>query len=485
MDNQTLISTQDATPPGVTSKWAKKRKLFYVFLLVGIFLIFSTYLFFKLFYATPTCFDGKQNQEEVGIDCGGSCQNLCKAQVSNLIVKWVEVFNVSEGVYSVAANVENPNRIAGADNLSYKFEIYDSSGFVIEEISGSTFVKPRERFVVFEPSVRIKNGSIPTSATILFEESPVWKVSKRQNTSIVIKNKKLINTKTRPRLTSVLLNNSIDDIFDVDVTTVVYNSENEPIAVSSTFVDVVEKNSQKDIFFTWPSSFTSAPETGCMSPVDAMLVFDRSGSMGFVSSNPPQPLTDAKNAALAFTENMQDVDQIGLVSFATEASHPIDQNLTKDNSKAKEAISSISIFSPSKQQHTNLGDGIEKATTELSSERHDQNAKKAIIVLTDGVASRPLNPENKDDATYPSSYARDKARSAWISDISMYVIGLGDRINEEFLKNEISSSPDNYFKASTGDELKGIYNEIAQAVCKEESFITDIVVRVKDTNSAI
>ncbi len=485
MDDQILTSEQNATHSGVTSKWAKKRKFFYIFIFVGILLIFSVFPLFKLFYTPPSCFDNKQNQEEVGVDCGGSCQGLCKTQVTDIVVKWADVFKVNEDVYSVAANIENPNRTAGVDNMFYKFEIYDNNGLVIGERSGNTFIKSRDRFIIFEPNIRIENGSIPISTDIVFEESPVWEVSKRQNIPIIVKNKKLINAKTHPRLTATLLNDTVEDIFDIDVASVVYNSEDEPIAVSSTFVDIIERNSQKDIFFTWPAPFTSVPEAGCTAPVDAMLVFDRSGSMGFASSNPPQPLTEAKAAALAFVENMQGVDQIGLVSFATEASYPIDQGLTKLHDKVKEAIASISILSPSKKQHTNLGDGIEKATLELLSERNDQNAKKAMIILTDGSASRPLNPENRNDPEYPDNYARDKAGRAWDSDISIYVIGLGDMVNEEFLKNRIVSSPDSYFKASTTDELKSIYNEIAQAVCKEETFVTDIVVHIKDTGSNI
>lgn len=485
MNEESLIPKQDTTPQETTSRWAKKRKFFYTFLFIGIFLIFIVYLSFKLFYTPPSCFDGRQNQMEFGIDCGGPCQNLCSTQVTDIVVKWVEVFKVSDGVYSVAASIENPNRVAGIDDISYNFKLYDNEGVVVKEKSGSVFIKPRDSFIIFEPGIRMEEGVVPTSATITFEESPVWKVTQRRDVPVIVKNKKLINTKTQPRLTATLLNDSVSDMFNLDVFAVVYNSENKPVAVSSTFVDMIEKNSQKDIFFTWPLPISKLPSTGCTTPVDAMLVFDRSGSMGFENTDPPQPLTDAKKAALAFVDNMSEVDQIGLVSFATEASSPIDQTLTKDNTVVKDAINSIEILSPSKKQHTNLGDGIEKASLELLSERRNKDAKGAIVLLTDGVASRPLNPEDNNDRAYPNNYARDKAGSAWDNDISVYVIGLGDKVNEDFLKNEIASSPDNYFKASSVDELKGIYSSISKAVCREESFITDIVVHVKDTDNDI
>ncbi len=469
-----------------TSKWAKRRKLIYILSIVGVLVVFGVYLFFKLFYTPPSCFDNKQNQKEVGIDCGGPCSNLCGSQVSNLTVDWVKVFKVNSDVYSVAASIENPNLSASTNKIQYVFNIYDSNGSVIEKRPGSTFVKPRDKFIIFEPNIQIENGSVPTRAEVVFGKFPVWKISQSKNSSLVIKNKKLTNVRTQPKLTATLLNKSVVDIPNIKISAVVYDKNNKPLAVSSTYVDIIRKNSQKNIFFTWPTPFLISQKIECTAPVDAMLVFDRSGSMGFAGSNPPQPITDAKDASLEFIKNMKKNDKIGLVSFASEASFPIDQKLTEEHFRVDTAIKSIHILYPPKDQHTNLGDGIKKATDELMSIDNDSNEiKKAIVILTDGVASRPLNPKNKNDVAYPSNYARDIARTAQQYKISIYAIGLGDKIKENFLKKEIVSSPDNYFKASTSNELKGIYNNIAKAICKEKSFVTDIVVHTKNTDGNI
>ncbi len=483
MSEQTLIPKQNITDLDATSKWAKKRKLLYLLLTVIVLIIFGVFSYFKFIYTPPSCFDGKQDQKEVGVDCGGPCDTLCGTQVSDIIVKWVKVFKVSDGIYSVAASVENPNKLAGVGKMSFNFKIYDDSGNIIGDRSGNTFIKPHNRFMIFEPNILPKNGSIPVSATISFDKSSVWKVMQYKNMSVLVKNKKLANVLTHPILTATLLNDSIDSLFNLNVVAVVYNSKDKPIAVSSTFVSTIGKNSQKNIFFTWPTPFTIAPKAGCTTPVDAVLVFDRSGSMGFAGSNPPQPITDAKNAALEFIKNMQKEDKIGLVSFATTASSPIDQKLTNLHDKVEKAVESISILSPSRQQHTNLGDGIDKATKELLSQVNDKNIKKAIVILTDGVASRPLNPKDSSDAKYPSNYAHDKALIAIKSGISIYAIGLGKDIKEGFLKNEIVSSSDNYFKASDVSELKDIYHNIAKAICKEEAFTTDIIVHYKNISN--
>ena len=66
--------------------WSKKRQIIYLALVVGFFIFVTTVFLFFLLYETPTCFDGKQNQEEIGIDCGGPCVRLCVFQVEELSV---------------------------------------------------------------------------------------------------------------------------------------------------------------------------------------------------------------------------------------------------------------------------------------------------------------------------------------------------------------------------------------------------------------
>jgi len=485
MDEHTPIPKQEEADSAATSKWAKKRQLIYIFSIFATLFILSAYPIFKIFYTPPSCFDGKQNGEELGVDCGGLCDIVCTPYVKDVIIDWAKIFKASDGVYDLAASIENPNYNVGAEEIHYNFKVYDSNDILITEKSGETFINPRDKFVIFEPSIRIVDKA-PKRVALELEEHTVWTKMYPKNTQISVKNKKLLNIDASPRLNATLLNNSINGISDVDIVVVVYNSQGEAIAVSSTYEKILKKNSSKDIFFTWFNKFTTRSKDGvCTTPADVMLVFDRSGSMGFSGENPPQPLTFAKDAALVFIDGMMKVDKVGLVSFATEASVPIDQNLTLVHENVIEAVNSISIFSPTKDQHTNLGDGIEKAFTELNSERHNSKSKKAIVVLTDGVASRPLNPENEKDVTYPKNYAQKKAKEAQNGDIFLYVIGLGNSVNKEFLMNEIASTPNHYYKAASSEALKDIYSEIALAVCEEETFITDVVVHIKNTSNSI
>ena len=57
--------------------WSSKRKSTYITVTVSLILITIAVVVFSYLYEAPTCIDGKQNQEEDGIDCGGPCLTVC------------------------------------------------------------------------------------------------------------------------------------------------------------------------------------------------------------------------------------------------------------------------------------------------------------------------------------------------------------------------------------------------------------------------
>ena len=64
--------------------WGLKRQIFYVIVLLLFVTVFAFIILYPTFNKAPSCIDGKQNGNETGIDCGGSCANACLSQVSPL-----------------------------------------------------------------------------------------------------------------------------------------------------------------------------------------------------------------------------------------------------------------------------------------------------------------------------------------------------------------------------------------------------------------
>jgi len=90
--------------------WALKRQIFIVIGLIIIIFIFGFLIIYPSFNKAPTCFDGKQNGNETGINCGGSCARACLSQVENVSVLWARAFQVIPGRYNAVAYIVNHNK---------------------------------------------------------------------------------------------------------------------------------------------------------------------------------------------------------------------------------------------------------------------------------------------------------------------------------------------------------------------------------------
>jgi len=466
--------------------WSSKRQLTIILSIVALFLLLAAYPVYKALNVPPTCYDGLQNQNEVGVDCGGTCPLLCKVQVQDPKVLLVRSFQTAAGTYDVIATVENPNFHAETKNIGYTFTLFDAEGATLGERRGSTYLHPRDKFTIFESDITVPPGKTVASTTFAFGDKARWMTGLEQDVPVMIKDKKLVNTNEAPRLSATIANQSLYAVSGIDIVALVYDTTNKIVGASATYDDTLEGEMSDEVSFSWQKPFIPPPTEECTVPVDAMLVFDRSGSMRSDGGDPPQPISNAKDAALAFTDGMQKEDRIGLVSFATTPSIPVDQVLTFDHEAVKQAISSIHILSGG-TQYTDLGDAVKSAyDTFAASGLGDpgRKPKEAIIVLTDGRASAPTNPADPADELYPEKYATKVISDIrHKSDISIYAIGLGGEVNDEFLKTRVATSPKYYYKAASSEELKNIYQQIASSVCKEGVYITDISLHAKSVSS--
>jgi Mg-chelatase subunit ChlD len=453
-------------------EWATRRKLQYTSIIIAVIVIFFVIPFYAFIYKAPTCFDGFKNAEETGIDCGGACKLLCSAQIAEPISRWdPRVFKVTTGVYSVVAYLENQNVTAEVLSAPYKFSLYDKDNVLITTREGTTFIPRGQNFAIFEGNIQV-GERIPTRASFEFGKDLVWLKNTDPKPDLTITSKALSNENVSPRVDASVKNNTLSRVSNIELVVMILDSTGNAIGASRTFIESLEKDQIEQVVFTWPQPFATK-SVACSSPVDVALVIDRSGSMASLGKTPPQPLTDVKNAAILFVNQLTKNDQATVISFANEASSPIDSLLTSDTASIISAINNISIHATG-TQNTNIADGMLKARDELNSTRHKNNADKVMITLTDGVATRP---EKKGDATYPETEAIAVANNSKIEDINMFTIGLGKEINTEFLES-IASTTDDFYLAPTTKELTAIYKQIATKICQQQPAVIQIIPRV-------
>lgn len=248
--------------------WSGRRQFFYS---LG-FLIFALgILFFALspiIFREPSCTDGKQNGSELGVDCGGSCQKYCPAQIADPIILWSRSFPVSGSVYNLIAYIENQNVGAAVYDVAYEFRVYDKEGKFIGRREGRTFIPPNQRFAIFEPHFDV-GASIPQKVTFEFMGQIVW-LKKDPITSKLPIRIDRINYSTSsgsPRLSARVRNDSIFQSPAFDVFAILYDSTKNAIGASKTHLDGVARNGSMPVVFTWPKNFEEEPTTKDIFPV--------------------------------------------------------------------------------------------------------------------------------------------------------------------------------------------------------------------------
>lgn len=451
--------------------WATKRQLEYLGIIFLAVIVFIVIPFFVFIYKAPTCFDGMQNGGETGIDCGGACRLLCTAQIAMPISRWdPRIFKVTGSTYTVLAYMENPNVAAEVLNAPYSFKLYDAQNILITERTGTTYIPKGGNFAVLEANIQT-GDRVPTRATFQFTKSLTWIRNTNPSPTIEVSNKALMSESTAPRVEATVKNTTLDRVPNIDLTAIVYDGAGNAIGASRTYIEALEATQSKDVTFTWPAPFATKAEV-CANPVDIMIAIDRSGSMAAFGKEPPQPLTDVKNAAIYFANQLDQNDKAGLVSFANEAATTSEVQLTSSFESLKKSIEQVVILPG--PQNTNIADALSVSAAELFSVRHRENIPGVIVLLTDGV---PTAPTKTDDPQYPVNLALSAATQIKSLGTRIFTIGLGKDINTSFLQT-LATTPDDYYPAPTAKELTKIYSQIATKICTKKPAYIEVIPRL-------
>ena len=361
--------------------------------------------------------------------------------------------------------------------MPYTRTLFSDDGLEIALRSGTTYAGPTEAFLVYEGNI-LAPSDIPTSAKIDFGEFS-WVATERRQEMFSITQKRLGNLDIRPRLSALVRNDTPVPQERVEIAALVSDDAGEVVGYGKTFIDRLLPGEAKPVTLTWTKPFNyQASLESCDVPVDVALLIDRSGSMQSQGKEPSEPLTTVKNAASTFISRLRSSDQVAIISFATEASDPIDFRLTGAKEEAKNTMLSVEIDKDG-TQYTNTGDALLSAKKEFESLRHNKSASRVIILLTDGEAGEPNRPEKVDDPEFPKTYALEISRQIKEEGISLYTIGLGVNANQEFLAG-ISTAPEYYFSSPSPQDLEGIYQEIATTICKKAPSVIEVFPRVNN-----
>lgn len=236
------------------ASWGTRRRNTIIFLLITVFILLSFAFVSYFYYEEPTCFDGEQNGNEEGVDCGGNCSLLCTGQTFDPIVHWKRYFEIDSGVYNVIAYIENQNPAAGATDVEYSFKLYDKNNVILVEKKGIIDIKPNQITPIIENN--LSTGKL-RAARVDFEftEEINWFKQKPLDNLVSIQNQQMTEVDGLPRITATVSNNTNGLLEDILFIVIVYDRDGNAIATSNSTVFRLEREQSENIIYTWPYNF--------------------------------------------------------------------------------------------------------------------------------------------------------------------------------------------------------------------------------------
>ncbi len=151
-------------------------------------------------------------------------------------------------------------------------------------------------------------------------------------------------------------------------------------------------------------------------------------------ATPEQPLRAVKDAVQAMIDvidSLDNLDRVSLEIFATTSRHEVD--LT-------DQLQSIPTVLYQRQsghydRATNIGGGLSRAISELTSSRARSTTRKVIVLMSDGVANIDENGNSVGDgAPAARDYARDMAQLAADHDMRIYTVSVGYNVDRPLMQ---------------------------------------------------
>lgn len=238
--------------------WATKRRFIIIAIITAVLVVIGGIIAFFSFHDAPTCTDGKMNQDETGIDCGGVCSRICAPDATLPSASFVRAVPGPTGRTDVVAYLENANANAAARAVKFRIELYASDRTVIAERTGVADLPPSSVTPIYLPN--FYSGSEPVAQAFLsFDEGSIdW--FEYSDTRIVPEIESAVQggSETAPRVLARVSNPSAATIPATKLIAVVFDTQGNAMAASQTILPELPGGGSATATFTWTEAFSGA-----------------------------------------------------------------------------------------------------------------------------------------------------------------------------------------------------------------------------------
>ncbi len=240
----------------VQMTWANERRLIIlgIISLVVLSIFGGTYYLFA--HKAPSCTDGKLNQDETGIDCGGSCTYVCSDTQAPLSVRFVRALSILPGRTDVVAYIDNPNPKSALRKAPYIIDLYNDQNLVIAKKSLEVDIPAGGTVPIFIPNIYSGDEIVARGFLTFDEEALHWFTSDQTHSQVIVKDI-LFSQQEPPRITATIENPTAGVLRNVKLIVTVFDASGNAIGASQTIAPRVPAQNSTQVVFTWPSAFSS------------------------------------------------------------------------------------------------------------------------------------------------------------------------------------------------------------------------------------
>lgn len=219
------------------------KQFLYGFLYLSIFSGIIAVIYIGFLRPAPSCIDGKLNQGEIEIDCGGPNCSDCALRSLKPITGSVQFFG-GDSDATAFIRIQNPNLNYGAGEFDYDIKLFNRTGDNFRTLSGKTFIYPSDVKAIILTSLDIDYSDIARAE--FYADNFIWK-----KTSDFIKpdmDSREVSAKSSGNgiaVEGVVQNKNLFPISRVVVNAILINKQGLFINASKTFVADIKSREER------------------------------------------------------------------------------------------------------------------------------------------------------------------------------------------------------------------------------------------------
>lgn len=243
-------------------QWALGRRA----LILSAVLVAAVLVILALGYAAvpePSCTDGMKNQDEEGLDCGGSCARICEEAARAPVVSFSRLIP-QNGRTDLVFYIENPERASRNEDAAFSYAIYSERGDLIASSTVPVYLPPQKTVPVFVPGVLATSTA---KAKVFVELADLGTfIEVGEGAYPAVESFRLTDATTTPKLSATILYDGERTIREVPVVATVFTGD-VAIGVSATVLSRLVPGVPAEAVFSWRTPFPRTPERVEILPV--------------------------------------------------------------------------------------------------------------------------------------------------------------------------------------------------------------------------